>query len=270
MELDQDTAIETVRIIEGRPWKEAIISVLEPHSPYWPWTNAGPVEDGDALVFVLDTDPVSVLSAVAIAGTGGLVPRINAFSSLGLMELGTLNMLADFVVRPRHETVYHHTSPQQIVDTIGGYKRSTVEALFGHTSLAAARVLLESKGKCTGCKNRLPLTDDDAVAQVHIRTVDSYLEQPSGRYRFPTDPADWPATLCPACHTLMRDGGFTNFLDFLFAGHPPCPNCGAHHSMSASYGLISGGLPEPWLSGMGCCSDGQKSTWICGECEHQW
>ncbi|HTM85764.1 MAG TPA: hypothetical protein VL179_12850 [Mycobacterium sp.] len=268
MESDHNTAIKSVRIIEGSPWKEAIITVLESGSPYEPWSSAGSVEDDDALVFMLDTDPVSVLSMVVTPG--GSVTGFGTNPAPTLMELGTLNLFADFVVRPRAEEITYRGSPQRIVDTIGGYKISTVEALFGHTSLAAARVLLESNGNCTACKNKLPLTDDDAVAQVHIRTVDSYLEQPSGKYRYPTDPADWPATLCPTCHTLMRDGGFTNFLDFLFAGRPPCPNCGAHHSMSASYGLISGGLPEPWLSGMGCCSDGRKPTWICGECNHQW
>jgi hypothetical protein len=30
-------SVSTVHIVEGQPWKDALISVLEPRSPYRPW-----------------------------------------------------------------------------------------------------------------------------------------------------------------------------------------------------------------------------------------
>jgi len=43
-----------VHVIEGRPWKDAIISVLEPRSPYRPWHTAGGIEPGDAVITGID------------------------------------------------------------------------------------------------------------------------------------------------------------------------------------------------------------------------
>src|SRR6476659_1488076 len=43
---------------------------------------------------------------------------------------------------------------------------------FGHTSVTAARILLHSRGICTGCDFGTDLAAEDARDVVHIRTVD--------------------------------------------------------------------------------------------------
>ena len=143
------SSVANVHVIEGRPWKDALIRVLEPQSPYRPWHFADGIEPGDAIIAVLDTDPVSVLAGVGIVGPDGdidgAIAAIERFRLNGLLELGTLNMLADFVARPEPGPVYHHRSPDDVVALIGDYIPSTSDALFGQTSLAAGRVLLESR-----------------------------------------------------------------------------------------------------------------------------
>lgn len=128
------------------------------------------------MIGVLDTDPQSVLAAVAIVGPDGDVgnafANINPASLTGLLELGTLNMLADFVVNPRSDNVYHSKSLDAVVALIGGYNPSTTDALLGHTSLAAGRILLKSEGKCTACERRLDLTGEDARDRLHIHAID--------------------------------------------------------------------------------------------------
>ena len=102
------TSVGKVHVIEGRPWKDALISVVEPRSPYRPWHAADGIEPGDAIIAVLDTDPLSVLAGVGIVGPDGdvddAIAAIDRFHLNGLLELGTLNMLADFVVRPDGRT----------------------------------------------------------------------------------------------------------------------------------------------------------------------
>jgi hypothetical protein len=44
---------------------------------------------------------------------------------------------------------------------------------LGHSQVAAARILLHSQGRCTGCDDAIDLTGEDARDAVHIRTVDA-------------------------------------------------------------------------------------------------
>jgi len=293
----QKPSVTTVHIVEGQPWKEALISVLEPRSPYRPWRPATNIEPGDAVIAVLDTDPESVLAGVGIVGPDGDVgdafATIDPFYLNGLLELGTLNMLADFEVSRGGGTVYHHGSLDDVVAAFADYTPSTVDALFGHTSLAAGRVLLESKGKCTGCGRQLDLMREDARDRVHIHTADpraTRAEEPEPQRdvdpssevatvtnfddnifgpRYPMSfPADWPVTLCDACYHRMRRGGFTSFLDFRFGLNPRCPRCSAQRSMSTMYGMPAGPVEEPWIAAQGCCVEPWQ--WLCGECGHEW
>ena len=153
------TSVANVHVIEGRPWKDALIRVLEPRSPYRPWHAADGIEPGDAVIAVLDTDPPSVLAGVGIVGPDGdiddAIAAIDRFYLNGLLELGTLQMLADFKVRPEAGPVFHRRSPDDVVAVIGAYIPATSDALFGQTSLAAGRVLLKSRGRCTGCTRQL-------------------------------------------------------------------------------------------------------------------
>ena len=54
------TPIERLFIVESTSWKEAVITLIEPESAYTPWRcGAEQAEEGDAVVFVLDTEPTS-------------------------------------------------------------------------------------------------------------------------------------------------------------------------------------------------------------------
>jgi hypothetical protein len=257
---DQISNDGALRIITGAPWMDAIISVLEPRSSYRPWSGAQEANQGDAVVAVVDTDPVSVLAAVGVVRTDGdvrnAVAGIDPFYLDGLLELATLNMLAGFVIDPGETTIFDRQPPMEVVETIGGYMPSTATALFGRTSLAAARVLLHSEGKCTACGQQLELAGDDARDQLHIHTA--------------ATATDWPAVLCPACYAQMDRGGFTNFPDYRFSTHPRCPRCGARHSLSAMYGMPAGPVEEPWIATMGCAVTEPRTKWVCEECRHQW
>ena len=90
-------------VVEGRPWKQAIITVLEPRSPYRPWRadEFDRIQDGDRVVAVIDTDPVSVLATVGFVGADGDVhntlagiERFELGGSPALFELDTLNMVS--------------------------------------------------------------------------------------------------------------------------------------------------------------------------------
>jgi hypothetical protein len=278
---DRFTGVTRVNVVRGTPWKDALISVLEPRSPYRPWQPAAGFQAGEAVIAVLDTDPISVLAAVGIIGADGDAGRalaaIDPFYRSGLMELGTLNMLADFTVMPDSEGVYYRNSPDEITAVIGAYRRATSQDLIGRTSLAEGRILLKSGGRCTGCRQAIDLTGADARDRIHIRTVaglqapefagDSRRHLTEG-WRPQATLSDWPAVLCDSCNDSMQAGGFSSFLDFKFSLHPPCPVCSAQLSMSTMYGMHPGPVEEPWIATMGCCVEPFK--WCCGSCDYQW
>ncbi len=174
-ELAGMTSVRRVHVIEGRPWKDAIISAVEPRSPYRPWHAADGIEPGDAVIAVLDTDPRSVLAAVAQVGPegdiGDAIAAIDRFDLNGLLELGTLQMMAHFGISPVAGPLSQYRSPEDFIATLSGYMRSTSDALFGRTSLAAARVLLRSEGQCTACGLQVDLKGEDARDRVHIHTA---------------------------------------------------------------------------------------------------
>ena len=73
------TPIERLFIVEATNWKEAVISLLEPESSYMPWRcDAGDAEEGDAVAFVLNTDPLSVLTDLGNVGVDGDPARANS------------------------------------------------------------------------------------------------------------------------------------------------------------------------------------------------
>ena len=263
------TSVNRFHIAEGRPWKDALISVIEPRSPYNAWHAATGITAGEPVIGALDTDPPSVIAAVGIVGPDGSVGeafgRIDKFNRSGLLELGTLNMLADFIVNPGARTVYHRGSVDDLLATIGAYRRSMTEALFGTSSLAAARILLESGCTCTGCRRQIDLTGEDARDRVHIHTAAYRPSEVTGPNQLP---ADWPAALCDSCHDRMRRDEFTSFLDFRFALNPRCPSCSAQRTMSTMYGMTAGPVEEPWIAAMGCCVEPWE--WCCAECGHRW
>ncbi len=278
---DRFTGVTRVNVVRGTPWKDALISVLEPRSPYRPWQPATGFQSGETVIAVLDTDPISVLAGVGIIGADGdpgrALAAIDPFYRSGLMELGTLNMLADFTVMPDSEGVYYRNSPDEITAVMGAYRRATSQDLIGRTSLAEGRILLKSGGQCTGCRQAIDLTGADARDRIHIRTaVTPQAAEPAGRPSrrltggLPPRAAvpDWPAELCDLCNDSMKAGGFTNFLEFKFSLHPRCPVCSAQRTKSTMYGMPAGPVEEPWIATMGCCVE--PFEWRCGSCDYQW
>jgi len=297
----------TIHVIEGQPWRDAISRILEPHSFYRPWLGGDDVEPGDVVLVLLDTEPRAVLAGAGVVGSDGRVDsaigdisrrhfdHASLYGPPALLELATLNLRAEFDIAPNAGPVDHDTADivRMVEKRISGDRN--LRYLHGHSSLAQARVLIDSGGRCGGCDGDLGLAQADTRERVHIHTVDYYTsdrwaavvdepprEEPPPRppeqaysaeairidmswhpIRFPPD---WPAALCEGCHDRMRNGRFGTFLDFRFRLHPQCPSCEAQRTLrtASGFGYIA---YEPWLHSNGCTP---KPKWLCGGCGHQW
>lgn len=258
-DFDFDFRAQGVGIVYGKPWKEAVIKLLEPRSPYRPWQTHGSLAPGQTVVVVLDTDPQSVLPAVGVIGADGDIDRaltkIDTFRLRGLFELATLNMVTDLGLG---QGGYLSASAEQVTGVLDRYIRSSAATMVGHTTLAAGRILLASGGSCTGCSRRIDLMGENARDRLHVHPVDAG----------PSDNPDWPAALCDDCRDRMTEGGFTNFLDFRYSLNPSCPECSAQRTAAAMYGMPAGPVEQPWLTPMGCCVGPEE--WRCRACGHQW
>jgi hypothetical protein len=161
----------------------------------------------------------------------------------GLIDLATLTAVVDFS---------HDQDPRQVWQLRGDAAiqmelalaecryRSDSSMRLGHSSVATARILLHSQGRCTGCDYGIDLTGEDARDAVHIRTVDAPArEAPEGLIQEASDrandidgpyspkswllpdlPPDWPGVLCERCVIRMHDDGYNSLLDFRFRNIP--------------------------------------------------
>lgn len=291
-----------VYVVQGAPWMDAVIKLLQPRSPYRPWRGALGARPDDAIVAILDTDPPSVIAEVRTVGPGervddclaGAVDPDRASGHLpALLDLGTLTALAGLTIRLDGIDATVPDAARLLEMLTGRVRpRNDLSYLHGHTSLAAARILLESRGRCTGCDRELRLARDDARYHLHIHTVefdpaypripvayDPPREEPpivkeysaaairlgDGRWRPQAIPPDWPAVLCDPCHDRMRHERFTTFLEFRFSLHPRCPSCSARWTMRTTAGFVAACPQEPWIHHTGCSPE-QK--WCCGACGH--
>jgi hypothetical protein len=259
MKRDFDFRAHEVGIVHGRPWKDAIIKLLEPRSPYRPWQTHGSPAPGQKVAVVLDTDPQSVLTAVGVIGPGGNIDdalaKIAESRGSGLFELSTLNMVTNLGLG---QGGYGRDSAQGLARVFDRYIQTSAAMMSGHTTLAAGRILLASGGRCTGCDRYIDLIGENARDRVHVRTIDTQR----------SDPRDWPAVLCDDCNDRMSQDGFTNFLDFRYSLNPRCPECSAQRTASTFYGMPAGPVEEPWVASMGCCVSSER--WLCRACGHQW
>lgn len=275
-----------LHILEAADWKDGVITLLEPQSPYRPWRYAfGETRPGDYALVVLGTDPVSVLTRLArIDHEDNLGGAVVEASYADLVDLTTLAMvlnLSDAFVNWRLDDddaerviLALHESPIY-GDPINRW---------GHSSVAAARNLLRFGGGCHGCDSPIDLTEADARDKVHIHTVDpmprsdpdspirtqdSHSARQQLRAAVRGAARDWPAVICRRCRDRMRDGSFRSFIDFKFALNPDCPHCGGQRTQSIVYGmpadLESWG---PWLAVGGCCVSDEN--WRCAICDHEW
>ena len=266
------TPIERLFIVEATNWKEAVIALLEPESPYTPWRcGADEAEEGDAVVFVLNTDPASMLTELGRVGVDGDPARAQVDPSsmlpLGLVDLETLVMMTGFRWDgdPRHEWVLHGEMAIRLTLALDDCRYAGDQyTRFGHSPMAAARVLLHSRGRCTGCDRRMDLDFDDAREDIHIHTVDAYRrDRPTAETS-----ADWPGALCARCTARMQKDGYVSLVDYRLAQHPGCPACGAQQTRQALFGMLSSHDFPPWRDARGCCVT--NDDWTCGQCGLTW
>ena len=203
----------TVRIVTGRPWKDAVVSVLQPRSSLRPWSTPDECEPGDAVVAVVDTDPVSVFSGISVVGPDRDIHNAIAgnhhLSRAGLLELSTVNMLTDLAICRGERSTYRGREATKLEKFLPGLTLPTVDALFGHTSLAAARVLLHADGRCTACSHYIDLTGEAARDRIEVHTADPYAEKPgSAKLRYTTRRRDSLRIGLPCCasHVKRRCG----------------------------------------------------------------
>ena len=292
------TTTERLHIVEGSDWKDAVIALLESRSPYRPWRYGfGEARQGDPVAVVLNTDPPSVLTGLGRIGVDGRLDRAVVewrYPAPVLIDLATLTMVVAFKhdQDPRHAWQLRGDAAIQmeLAVTECAY-RDDSSMRFGHTSVAAARILLHSRGRCTGCSSGMDLTGEDARDVVHIRTVDPpareapevLIQEASGRASYidgpyppkcwlPQLPPDWPGVLCQRCHTRMQDGRYNSLLDFRFSQHPKCPHCGAERTQRAQFGMPASEAvyrnAPPWIDWRGCCRT--HDIWTCTACAHTW
>lgn len=162
--------------------------------------------------------------------------------------------------------------------------RSSSSYRWGHSSVAAARILLKGGSKCVSCQEEIDLTGPDARDAVHVHTVDPVPrpqpDPPIRTFHKPGPPRphqawlrqtarDWPGVLCRRCHVRMRDGNFRSLIDFQFSCHPECSECGARRTRRIGYGEPSDpGSWAPWRHMGGCCP--RDEQWHCQVCDHEW
>ena len=234
---------------------------------------------------MLGTDPTSVLTRLArVDEDGGLTGAVTGTYHAGdLVDLTTLAMMFDL----RDAFTSWRLDDDDAEQVILALHQSPVHGRpfyrWGHSSVAAARILLDFDGDCHGCGEHIYLDGTDARDNVHVHTADPR-PRPDPDPPFRTDGPcerepyraeirrsayDWPAVICTRCRDRMRNGNFHSFVDFRFAQNPECPSCGGRRTKTIQYGMPS--APEawgPWLQIGGCCPKGEK--WCCDVCDHRW
>jgi len=264
----------------GAPWKDAVIALLESRCPYRPWRHGLGAHVGDLVAIVLDTDPPSIMTTLGRVGIDGRMDRaVVEWSDHAptLIDLASLTAVVGFShdQDPRAVWQLHGDAAVQMELTLAECRfRDDPWMRFGHSSVAAARSLLHSRGWCSGCDDPIDLTGEDARDAVQIHTVDAtareapevLIQEENGRASYidgpywpkswllPKLPTDWPGVLCERCVIRMRDDEYTSLLDFRFSQHPKCPRCGAQRTQSASFGEPS----TPYLPPCGTCADAAR------------
>ncbi|MDH6197997.1 hypothetical protein M2272_004653 [Mycobacterium frederiksbergense] len=280
------TISHRLHILEAPEWKDGVITLLEPRSPYQPWRYAfGESRPGDYAILLLGTDPVSVLTVPArIDHEGGLGGAVVTPDSADLVDLTTLAMLLDLKGAFANWRLDDDEAERVILALHLSPVYGDPFYRWGHSSVVAARNLLRFGGDCHGCGTAIDLSEADARDRVHIHTADPLPRPaPDSPIRTPDSPPargpfrasmrssarDWPAILCLRCRDRMRDGNFRSFIDFQFAQNPDCPCCGGQRTQTIQYGMPAD--PEfwgPWLHIGGCCRRDEK--WRCTVCDHEW
>jgi hypothetical protein len=252
-------------VVEGCPWKDALIAFLEPESPYRPWcTDAGmPLREGDVVIAVLDTEPRTVLGAATL-GADLDVARALSAEPWRFTHLREVREVESTTGESLAESLLDDAAGERVVRALDEYDGTGLDWADA-SSAVAAEVLLTSGGICMGCDQDLPLRGESARDRFNVRLA----RGENGEHVFRS--YEWPATICADCLTALRAGGFRNFVDFRLSRHPACPSCDAHRTYGVEYGLPRPGYYKtkpPWTWNMGCLVT--QTRWLCGQCRHEW
>lgn len=229
-------AVRRLRIVVGKPWKEAVICAVRPETPLWPWHRAGQVEVGDVVVVVIDTEPRAILcwftqdsllslrDSIWMSAYGGrlcTVIEVEEFAVGCLLTDPDDRLLdspaTDILICALAKAAYEHGADEEAM-------------LIGHSSLAEAQILLDSELRCSDCDEHVDLLVDAAEDQYVINTV-SKADFLAG--------LDWPDLLCRKCYedghpAAAEVASLTNSSDtYGFQVHRTGPNDSADTSPSA-------------------------------------
>lgn len=261
-----------LHVLQSVDWKDAVITLLEPRSPYRPWRD-GPDEaqEGDTVAFTLNTDPPSIVADVAHVDESGELRQATftrPLCNLNVVDLYTLMRVLGFGFG---------SLPSQF-DGGDGVKvelaldecryAGAPESRFGHNAVAEVRTLLRFSGRCDGCDQVIDLTGEDARDRLFVHTVDPQMQSESPSLGFP----DWPAVVCRECRDRMADEGHDSFVSFVaykFSLNPSCPQCRGRRAAEIFYGMPSDhkNIP-PWEQAGGCCV--MAENWQCRICHTSW
>lgn len=121
---------------------------------------------GDPVAIVLNTDPPSVLTELGTLGADGRPDRALIKWPLrgpGLIDLTTLAVVGDYAQDPRRVWQLRGDAAIQMELVLNECSyRHDRSMRFGHSSVAEARILLHSRGRCTGCRDDIDLVAEEA------------------------------------------------------------------------------------------------------------
>lgn len=253
-----------LRIIEGRPWKQALVCALNPEAPYQPWAGINDLAPGDTAVVVIDTDPRTVLCAFT---WDALLDARHAIADAAIGTRGPLRLLAGIKdtrgISLEADRVLHHRETQALLAALTTYEMSTPMGRSGHSSVAIAQIVMSAHSSCTACHGKVILASEQDVDRL-VHTA-SHAKVDAG--------SDWPALLCPGCAEAMKSGGFTNVVDLVFSRRPACPRCSARRASSISYGRPPNDWAmnlAPWQGLGGCVVEPFAPRWRCQHCGYGW
>lgn len=273
---------EHIHVVVGAPWRDAVFEFLEPPPRSRAFPGLHDAHPGDGFVVMFDCEPRLVLTTLGrietADGIGAAMKSYHRFSR-GTAAVSRVGAGLD-EIRERYALLEGAAARELAQALDAHWLDADVSDLFGRSSGAAVRLLLESDGRCSGCDRKLDLSDPDAI---EIRMVDAIEFRPApdpgtAQSRFydfddffeaPSVPVDWPAVLCPKCQEAMFDNGFHRFLDYKFSRYPACPQCSGQQTQRALFGMLPFDvIAPPWREGRGCCVT--DDNWTCTLCMHRW
>lgn len=253
-----------LRVIEGRPWKQAMICALNPDAPYQPWHGAEAVDYGDTVVVVIDTEPRTALCAFTYSPMLDIRHTIMAESRFDRRSMPTVHEVESelgYSLTERNGRPLRKAAAEKLFQAVHWRLAEGSGGRIGDTSVAAARIMAYSAGSCTCCREEVELPDEQAAD----RLVHTVAAEDMGR--------DWPALLCTDCEAEMREAGLSSVVDLVFSRRPVCPSCGARRARTIGFGMPSYEWRmniTPWQSMGGCVVKSPSPTWCCGACGHEW